>query len=89
MAGEYSGYSKGLGHIDDYVALTGDMAASNSTDLARDLKGLNISVAGDVKITTDKGTAITVYYPVGDVGTPIIRRLWVTGTTATIKAGII
>jgi len=73
-----------------YVAVSGN----DSTDLPRPLKGLNISAAGTVKITT-VGTAntpsvtVTIYCPVGDVGTAPIQRLWATGGTATVAAGII
>ena len=89
MAGEYDHIKTGRILAGDYVALTGDMAASNDTDLDRDLIGVNVSAAGDLKIDTAAGTTITIYVVEGDNGTAPIRRIYVAGTDATIAAGII
>ena len=89
MAGEYNHIPTGRGHVKDFVALTGDMAMSDTIDLAHDLIGLNVEEAGYVRILTSAGTDIAIYVEPGMIGTAPIRRIHTTGTTAVIKAGII
>lgn len=60
---------------------------SDSTDLPNDTRGLIVGVAGNVKITDDKGVTDTYALPEGLF--PVrIRRVWATGTTATGLVGI-
>lgn len=89
MTGEYDHINPSLDVAADYIELTGGMAPGDgTTDLDRDIKGVNVSEAGTLKITTATGTVITVWVDQGDNGLPITRRLWTTGT-ATLLAGII
>ena len=55
---------------------------NDGADLANDAQVLVVAVAGDIKVTTTGGEAVTIPFPAG--WTPIeVERVWATGTTAT------
>lgn len=55
---------------------------NDSTDIAANCRGLLCGVAGDCKVTTQAGNAVTIPLQAGY--NPIrVTRVWSTGTTAT------
>jgi hypothetical protein len=60
---------------------------NDGADLPNDTRCLIVGVAGNVKLTDDKGDTDTFALPVGAF--PIrARRIWATGTSATGLVGI-
>lgn len=56
---------------------------SDSTDLPRSGRGLNVASTGDVRVTTVEDTTATVHIAAGIAFPVRVRRVWATGTTAT------
>lgn len=65
-----------------------NVAGDDNNDLSQDLRAIVIGAAGAIKITDDIGATGTYTLPAGTY--PVrIRRLWLTGTTATGLVGIV
>jgi hypothetical protein len=56
---------------------------SDTEDLSAASRAINVSAAGEVRITTVGGTTETVYIAAGIAFPVRARRVWLTGTTAT------
>jgi hypothetical protein len=72
-----------IGGVEPITKLQVSPSGDDSNDLSFPTRVIYVSTAGDVKLTTTQDLTYTV--PLG-VGTHIIevKRLWSTGTTATI-----
>ncbi len=61
----------------------GDTVVPNdSLDLPTPSRALNVGVAGDVRVTTEDGSVVTVNIAAGVVFPIRAVRVWATGTTA-------
>lgn len=59
------------------------------SDLAHPVRSLYIGVTGDVKVTTVNGQAVTFVGVQGGFILPVsVKRVWLTGTTATNIIGL-
>lgn len=61
---------------------------SDTTDLARITRAINVASAGFVRVTTKEGDTGTVYVAEGGVFPIRATRIWSTGTTATGIVGL-
>ena len=59
---------------------------SDAVDLPNATRGINVTVAGNVRVTTVDGSEGTVYVAAGGVFPVRAQRVWATGTDA---AGIV
>lgn len=64
--------------------LDGDVAKSDTVDLAEVPRGILVGVAGTVKMTDNSKLATQITFTLGAGEHPLHpKRLWLTGTTAT------
>jgi hypothetical protein len=60
---------------------------NDAADLTRPIRGLSVSVAGNVKVTRKDGTTDTLPLPAGGPFPMAVSRIWAAGTTATGLCG--
>ena len=68
----------------DGFAITPDDGA----DLPVSVRGLNVGVAGTVRLTTVKGSVITVSVAAGSVFPVRASKVWNSGTSASLITGL-
>lgn len=71
---------------EDVISLT---QSDTTADPAGPFAAFMVNVAGNVKITTIRGSAVTITVLAGLVYTVAFSRMWSTGTTATGLFGLI
>lgn len=69
----------------DAVAIT-----PADTDLGRPVRGLRIGVAGDLKVTTLRGTVLELRNLASGETVPLaIKRVWATGQTGALAGNVV
>lgn len=66
-----------------------EIVPSDDSDLAEVVLGLNVETPGLVRVTTMGGSTGTVFVAAGIVFPLRVRRVWVSGTTATGIRGFV
>ncbi|MFK7752141.1 MAG: hypothetical protein AB8B51_06290 [Sedimentitalea sp.] len=61
---------------------------SDSTDLTRITRALNVANSGYVHVTTKTGTDVTLFLGAGTIFPVRVSRVWATGTTASGIVGL-
>lgn len=80
MTDTFAHYSKSLQSPASYLAA---VTPSDTEDLARVTRALNVGVAGTIRVTTIEDTTADIYVVAGAVFPVRAKRIWATGTTAT------
>lgn len=83
---DFSGY-KSAWVSPDVVLLT--PLLSDTVDLPSPIRRIRATVAGNVKITTIADNAVVIAILAGETRDIAIKRVWVTGTTATGLEGML
>lgn len=74
-----------LSGLDSPALNAAEVTPSDAADLATDARSLYVGGAGDVKVTTTGGDTVTLKaVPVGTVVPVRTRKVFATGTTATL-----
>lgn len=85
MADQFATYTAGLeSPPSDGAAIT----PNDSADLAQATRGLNVGTGGSVRVTTVDGADLTLQIAAGIVFPIRAKRIWATGTTATVIVGL-
>jgi hypothetical protein len=86
MADNFANHSTGL---DSPAGNAYQVTTSDGADQAFTTRGIYVGVAGNVKVTTAGGNAVTfVAVPAGSILPVRAARIWATGTTATNLIGM-
>jgi hypothetical protein len=64
-----------------------DALKSDTVDLAKPVRAIRATVAGDIKLTTKAGNAIVCAFAAGETRNIYATRIWSTSTTATGMEG--
>ena len=85
MADAFSSYTRSL---DDPAISVFEITPDDSTDLAQVTTALNVASPGTVRVTTADGSVSDVTIQPGHLFPLRVRRVWLTGTTATGIRGL-
>ncbi len=80
MADHFANFTPGLSSPATDLA---EITPSNTQDLAKTSRALNVGAAGFVRVTTTDGTTASIYVAAGIAFPVRATRIWQTGTTAT------
>lgn len=85
MSDAFSGYARSM---NDPAITVFDIAPDDATDLAQVTIALNVASPGTVRVTTADGSISDLSIYPGHAFPLRVRRVWLTGTTATGIVGL-
>lgn len=66
-----------------------DAVKSDTVDLAKPVRAIRATVAGNIKLTTKVGNAVVCAFAAGETRSIYATRIWSTLTTATGMEGLV
>lgn len=66
-----------------------DLAPDDDNDLPVCVRGLAVAESGNVRITTVRGTTVSIYIAAGAPWPVRVSKVWATGTDATGIVGLV
>jgi hypothetical protein len=85
MSDPFSDHTPGLQSPAMYLS---DISPSDTDDLPRATRALNVATSGFVRVTTVNGDEATVYIAAGITFPIRVQRVWATGTDASGIVGM-